>query len=116
MSKFAKEDDIMGMTFAEIAAKHGEEAAVEAGMAADPDTRELTKEDFSRMRPAAEVAPHIVEAWRRSHGKQEAPAKEQTTIRLDADLIAHFRASGPDWQTRINDTLRQAVFGSADAQ
>ena len=98
MSKFAKEDDIAGMTFAEIAAKHGEEAAVEAGMAADPDTRELTKEDFARMRPAAEVAPHIVEAWRRSH------------------LIAHFRASGPDWQTRINDTLRQAVFGSADAQ
>ena len=117
MSKSAKEeDDFAGMTFAEIAAKHGEEVAIEAGIAADPDARELTKEDFARMRPVAEAAPHIVRAWRRSHGKPEVPAKEQTTIRLDADLIAHFRASGPDWQTRINDTLRQAVFGSADAQ
>ena len=117
MSKSAKEeDDVAGMTFAEIAARHGEEAAIEAGIAADPDARELTKEDLARMRPTAEAAPHIVRAWRRSHGKPEVPAKEQTTIRLDADLIAHFRASGPDWQTRINDTLRQAVFGSADAQ
>ena len=116
MPKFAREDDVAGMMFAEIASKCGEEAAIEAGMAADPDTRELTKEDFARMRPATEVAPHVVEAWHRGRGKQEAPVKEQTTIRLDADLIAHFRAGGPGWQTRINDTLRQAVFGSADTR
>lgn len=116
MSMFAKEDDISGMTFAEIAAKYGEDAAVAAGMATDPDTRELTKEDFARMRPATEAMPHIVEAWRRGLGRQEAPAKEQTTVRLDADLIAHFRAGGPDWQTRINDTLRRAVFGATDAR
>ena len=29
-------------------------------------------------------------------------------IRLDADVLAHFRASGPGWQTRINATLRKA--------
>ena len=37
--------------------------------------------------------------------------KEQITIRLDADITAHLRKEGPGWQTRLNDTLRQALFG-----
>ena len=41
MSRFAeKEDDVAGMTFAEITVKHGEEAAVEAGQ--DNGTRTVT--------------------------------------------------------------------------
>ena len=51
--------------------------------------------------------------WRRTRGKQKAPTKEHISIRLDADLAAHFRASGPGWQTRLNDTLRRAVFGKS---
>jgi uncharacterized protein (DUF4415 family) len=35
--------------------------------------------------------------------------KHTTTLRLDPDLLEHFRKSGPGWQTRINDTLRRAV-------
>ncbi|WP_338413806.1 BrnA antitoxin family protein [uncultured Sphaerotilus sp.] len=31
------------------------------------------------------------------------------TLRLDADLVARFRASGPGWQTRINAVLREAL-------
>ena len=44
---------------------------------------------------------------RRSRGrpKLENP-KQQVTIRLDADLIAALRASGPGWQARVNDALR----------
>ena len=56
----------------------------------------------------------IVEAYRRTRGKQKAPVKEQITIRLDADVVAHFRDEGRGWQTRLNATLRQAVFGTAD--
>ena len=41
--RFAREDDVAGLTFAEIAAKYGEEAAIEAGVIADPAARELTK-------------------------------------------------------------------------
>ncbi|MBF0166443.1 MAG: BrnA antitoxin family protein [Alphaproteobacteria bacterium] len=41
------------------------------------------------------------------------PCKENpklsTTIRLDADVVAHFRAEGPGWQTRINQALRKAA-------
>jgi len=32
------------------------------------DIPELTEEDFSRMKPASEVVPDIVEAYRRSRG------------------------------------------------
>lgn len=38
-------------TFHQIAAEQGEEAAIRAGMAADPDTMELDEEWFSRARP-----------------------------------------------------------------
>ena len=35
-----------------------------------------------------------------------ATTKVSTTIRLDADVVAGFRAQGPKWQSRINDALR----------
>lgn len=40
------------------------------------------------------------------------PAKQQLTLRLDADLIAWFKARSPDgkgYQTAINRALRQHV-------
>jgi uncharacterized protein (DUF4415 family) len=30
-------------------------------------------------------------------------------LRIDPDVVEHFRATGPGWQTRINDTLRRAA-------
>ena len=71
--------DFQGLTFDEIAERYGEEAAIAAGIAADPDARELTDSDFARMRPASEVIPAIVEAYRRTRGKQKAPMKKQRT-------------------------------------
>ena len=35
--------------------------------------------------------------------------KRQVTLRLDADLIDHFRATGPGWQSRINEVLKKAA-------
>ncbi len=46
---------------------------------------------------------------RRGRGPQQAPRKVSTTIRLDADVIAFFRARGPGFQTQINDELRKVV-------
>ena len=35
--------------------------------------------------------------------------KVSTTIRLDPDVIAAFKAQGAGWQSRINAALRKAV-------
>ena len=88
-----------------------EEAEIQRQIALDPDAPEWTEEDWARARPAIEVDPELVEWSRRTRGKQKAPTKELISIRLDADLAAHFRDSGPGWQTRLNDTLRRAAFG-----
>ena len=99
------------LTFDDIAAEYGEETAINVGIAQDPDAPEWTEEDWARAKPATEVAPDLVEWSLRTRGKQKAPVKELISIRLDPDITAHFRASGPGWQTRLNDTLRKAVFG-----
>ncbi len=100
------------LTFAEIEAEYGEETAINVGIAQDPDAPEWTEEDWARARPAIEVHPELVEWSLRRRGKQKAPTKELISIRLDPDITAYFRAGGPGWQTRLNDTLRQAIFGS----
>jgi len=35
-------------------------------------------------------------------------SKKLVSLRLDPDVLEHFRASGPGWQTRVNDILREA--------
>jgi uncharacterized protein (DUF4415 family) len=45
---------------------------------------------------------------RRGRPKVDAP-KVSTTIRLDPDVLAAFKASGPGWQSRINEALRKAA-------
>jgi uncharacterized protein (DUF4415 family) len=35
--------------------------------------------------------------------------KEQVTLRIDQDVLDHFRAGGPGWQDRINEALRKAA-------
>lgn len=54
----------------------------------------------------AMLGPPLV---RQGRGKQVAPTKVLTTIRLDADVLAWFRATGAGYQTRINDTLRASI-------
>ena len=59
MSKNANDNDVTKMTFEDIAAKYGEEAAINAGIVADPEAFELDEGWFKRARPAREMAPHI---------------------------------------------------------
>ena len=44
--------------------------------------------------------------------KSEAP-KKSVHLRLSPDVLDHFRATGPGWQTRIDEALRKAAKLSA---
>ncbi len=35
--------------------------------------------------------------------------KEQVSLRIDQDVLEHFREGGPGWQERINEALRKAA-------
>jgi uncharacterized protein (DUF4415 family) len=70
----------------------------------DPDTApELTKEYFER----ADLY-HGDMLIRRGRPPSDNP-KHALKLRIDADVVEHFRATGPGWQTRINNTLRRAA-------
>ena len=80
----------------------------------DDDNPEWTEEDFARARPAAEVLPpEFMAAWRAKRGRPKGSvkpdAKQQVSLRLDQDVIAHFRSTGPGWQSRINAALRREL-------
>lgn len=38
-----------------------------------------------------------------------ANPKQAVKLRLDHDVLQHFRATGPGWQTRMNAALRKAA-------
>jgi uncharacterized protein (DUF4415 family) len=80
------------------------------------EVRELTAEDIRAMRPMAEVLPSdlvriILSRKRGQRGPQKAPVKQQVTLRLDRDVIDRFRATGPGWQSRVNEALKKARVG-----
>lgn len=71
----------------------------------DPDDApELTKEWFD----GADLYEGKKLLRKGGRPKSEAP-KKPVSLRLDPDVLAHFKASGPGWQTRINDALRKAA-------
>ena len=46
---------------------------------------------------------------RRGRPPEGAVPKKQVTVRLDAEVIEHFRKDGPGWQSRMNRSLRKAA-------
>lgn len=78
------------------------------------DNPPLSDERLARMRPATEVlgqdfVDRVMRTPGRPKGSTKADAKVLVTLRLDPDVLAHFRTTGPGWQTRINDTLAAAM-------
>ena len=78
------------------------------------DSPELTAEDIANAVPFAQAFPDLA-ATIRPRGLQKAPTKISTTIRLSPEIIAHFKAGGPGWQSRVNAALREWI-GKGDAR
>jgi len=73
-----------------------EETQINAAALADPDNLPLTDNELQQ--------------FRRTPGRpQGSGKKEQVTLRIDAEILEQFRATGNGWQTRINDVLRDWI-------
>ncbi len=93
---------------------HDETVAINAGIASDADARELGSEWHKGAKPASEAfSPETYAALvaaKRPRGRPKADeTKVFTAIRLDADLLETFKATGKGWQTRMNAALRQYI-------
>ncbi|MFZ0764070.1 BrnA antitoxin family protein [Bradyrhizobium sp.] len=73
------------------------------------DSPELTKADFAKAKPFAEVFPDLSASIRRGRGPNKAPTKKQVSLRLSPEVIRHFKKGGKGWQSRIDETLRKVV-------
>jgi uncharacterized protein (DUF4415 family) len=72
-------------------------------MKPDDDLPEITDDRLAR----AEL--RIGERVIRRGRPPSARAKQAIKLRLDPDVLKHFRSTGPGWQTRIDATLRRAA-------
>ena len=80
----------------------------------DEETPELTAEWFARARPAAEVlreqfgAEAVARLLKPKRGRPpKVSPKRAINIRLSAEVLEYFRATGPGWQTRVDAVLRK---------
>ena len=55
-------------------------------------------------------SPEVADWSGAVRGKYYRPVKHLLSVRLDADLIDWFKASGAGYQTRINAALREYVL------
>ena len=74
----------------------------------DEENPEWTEEMIRHARPAAEVVPKIVEAQRRGR-PFKAVKKRQLTLRLSPEVVDYFKSTGPGWQTRLDEALKEYV-------
>lgn len=77
------------------------------------DAPELTPELAAQARTIFEIPEEAEFAeFIRKGGRPRLPdeaRKRRVTIMLDPDVIAHFKAEGRGWQTRVNAALRKAA-------
>lgn len=73
-----------------------EDTAINAGIAADLDTAELSDAQMARLKPV--------------RGRPiGSGTKSQISLRIDTDVLEFFKAQGAGWQTKINATLRASL-------
>ena len=84
----------------------------------DGDNPEWTEADFARARPAAgvlreqfgvEAAAQLLKPRRGRPPK--VITKRPINIRLSPEVLEYFRATGPGWQTRVDEILKEHVAG-----
>jgi uncharacterized protein (DUF4415 family) len=71
----------------------------------DPNDAEATRAFFER----ADLIRAGKLVRRGKRGPQKTPTKKLVSLRLSPEVVEHFKAGGPGWQTRIDETLAKAI-------
>lgn len=71
---------------------------------------EMTEAEAATARPIGEAPPALLAALKNRGGRPrlEKP-KVPVSLRLDPDVLAAFKASGPGWQVRMGEVLAEAA-------
>ncbi len=77
---------------------------------------ELTDQDVSAMKTMSDALPAdllsaIGKRGRGQRGKQKAPTKIRTTIRLSPEVVDYFKehSENKGWQTMVDQALKQYI-------
>ncbi len=82
-----------------IIAGEEENAEINAGIDSDPDTYELSDNEFKQMKPV---------------GRPPSNSKKiPISIRLSPEVVEHFKSTGKGWQTRVDETLKRYIKESS---
>ena len=73
----------------------------------DPDCPTLSNEDLAEFRPLKDVKPEL---YAKLHPEWYKPKKVDFHMKIDADVLAWYKAQGKGYQTRINAILREHAF------
>jgi uncharacterized protein (DUF4415 family) len=66
----------------------------------DPNDEEATEKYLSEA---------IIVRGPGQRGPQKTPTKQLVSLRLSQEVLEFFKAKGPGWQTRIDQTLKSAI-------
>lgn len=91
-----------------------EEARIQAMIARDPDSPDVTPEETAQAKPASEVLDPALLArlGRRGRPRSEA-SKVLVSLRLPPGVVDGYRATGPGWQVRMAEVLAAGLRGRA---
>lgn len=73
-----------------------EDKAITRAARRDPDAKPLTEAEWKAAKPHARIGR-----------PPKSDAKVAVKLRIDPDLLAVLKATGPGWQTRANRILRE---------
>jgi len=76
----------------------------------DTTNPEWTADEIKNAVQFKDLSESLQKRLRGQRGPNKNPPKLPVSIRLSADVLDAFRATGDGWQTRIDNALRQFII------
>lgn len=77
----------------------------------EPDNPEWSESDFATAQGPEALPAEMLAAFPKTKargGRPRGARKKAVSIRLDVEVLEKFRATGPGWQSRMNEALKRA--------